>query len=227
MRSTGAAVGVVAVALAISAVALVNVLQHSVRAYSVAAATTRAQDVAAQLLDGTAAADLSLQPGPGESAVVQILDHGRVVAASSGVGGKPALSRAEPAGGHSVASQVNTLPAGIDVDGRAHTILALGVSNVRGADTVVVAQSIGLGEDTVSEVTTLLAISCPLLVLIVGAVTYVLAGRALSPVEAIRRRTAGISSADMSARVPVPATGDEVARLAETMNEMLARLDAS
>jgi signal transduction histidine kinase len=64
-------------------------------------------------------------------------------------------------------------------------------------------------------------------VLLVGAVTYVLAGRALRPVEDIRRRTATISGADLSARVPVPATGDEVALLAETMNEMLARLDAS
>jgi signal transduction histidine kinase len=46
-------------------------------------------------------------------------------------------------------------------------------------------------------------------------------------VEAIRARTARIGAADLSARVPVPSTGDEVAALAGTMNAMLARLEAS
>jgi signal transduction histidine kinase len=49
----------------------------------------------------------------------------------------------------------------------------------------------------------------------------------LQPVEAIRARTAGIGAADLSARVPVPATGDEVAALAGTMNAMLGRLESS
>ena len=217
-----------AVALLVSATALVTLLERSVQHNAVAIATTRAQDVAAELvLDGAVTQGLDLQPGAGESAVVQVLYHGHVVAASPGIHGKPALTRAAPPAGRTAVVQVRTLPQGIDVDGAAYTIVALGVAKVTGADTVVVAQSVGLGQNTVAEVVTLLTIGCPLLVLVVGVVTYLLVGRALRPVEDIRRRTAGISGADLSTRVPVPATGDEVARLAATMNEMLARLDAA
>jgi len=228
-RSTGAAVAVVAAALLLSSVALVTVLQNSVQDNAVDTATARAQGVAAELIqDRAVTPDLSLQPAPGESAVMQVLFHAKVVASSPRIEGVAPLSTLAPAAGALVIDHVRRLPAGVETDDNdEYTIVALGVDHVAGADTVVVAQSVELGESTVSKVVALLAIACPLLVLLVGAVTYVLAGRALRPVEDIRRRTAGIGSADLSARVPVPATRDEVARLAETMNEMLARLDAS
>jgi signal transduction histidine kinase len=44
-------------------------------------------------------------------------------------------------------------------------------------------------------------------------------------VEAIRARVASISSTDLAQRVPIPATRDEIAHLALTMNAMLARLE--
>ena len=67
----------------------------------------------------------------------------------------------------------------------------------------------------------------PALVLVVGAMTYVLTGRALRPVEQIRRRTSQISDADLDTRIDVPTTGDEVAELARTLNGMLDRLHAA
>jgi signal transduction histidine kinase len=57
-------------------------------------------------------------------------------------------------------------------------------------------------------------------------VTYLAAGRALRPVEAIRARVAA-THGDLSVRVPVPPAHDEVGRLAETMNAMLGRLQAA
>ncbi len=69
-------------------------------------------------------------------------------------------------------------------------------------------------------------VGVPLLVLVVGAMTYLLTGRALRPVEQIRARTSQISDADLGTRVDVPPTGDEVARLALTLNGMLDRLHA-
>lgn len=228
-RSTGAAVAVLAVALVLTAIALVAVLRDSEHDNAVATATTRAQDVAAQLIqDGAVTDRLSLKPAPHESAVMQVLHRGQVMAASPGIAGAPALTDLSPRAGRALSARIDHLPAGVaEDDNDVYTIVALGVGGVSDADTVVVAQSAELSESTVTKVITLLVIVCPLLVLLVGAVTYVLAGRALRPVEDIRRRTAGISGADLSARVPVPATGDEVALLAETMNEMLARLDAS
>lgn len=50
---------------------------------------------------------------------------------------------------------------------------------------------------------------------------------ALRPVEDVRREVAGIEQAGSDRRVTVPATKDELARLATTMNRMLDRLAAS
>ena len=65
----------------------------------------------------------------------------------------------------------------------------------------------------------------PLLVVGAGGLTWVLAGRALRPVEAIRAEVESISGTTLDRRVPVPNSGDEVARLADTMNAMLDRLE--
>jgi signal transduction histidine kinase len=72
-----------------------------------------------------------------------------------------------------------------------------------------------------------IAIGVPLLVAVVAAVTWLVVGRALHPVEAIRTRVAQIGAGDLHQRVPDPGTGDEVGRLAATMNRMLDRLQRS
>jgi signal transduction histidine kinase len=65
----------------------------------------------------------------------------------------------------------------------------------------------------------------PILILVVGAATYIFAGRALQPVEAMRNQVASMSEKDLAQRVPVPLARDEVGRLAETMNAMIGRLE--
>ncbi|NMH99263.1 HAMP domain-containing histidine kinase [Pseudonocardia sp. K10HN5] len=67
-------------------------------------------------------------------------------------------------------------------------------------------------------------IGVPILVVVAGFFTYLFAGRALRPVEAMRAQVAGMTDRDLGRRVPVPPARDEVGRLAETMNAMLARL---
>jgi signal transduction histidine kinase len=64
----------------------------------------------------------------------------------------------------------------------------------------------------------------PLLILVAGITTYLFAGRALRPVEAMRVQVAATTEKDLGHRVTVPPARDEVGRLAETMNAMLARL---
>ncbi|MFK8024823.1 MAG: sensor histidine kinase [Ilumatobacter sp.] len=75
------------------------------------------------------------------------------------------------------------------------------------------------------EVARLFGIGIPIVVLLVAVLAWRTAGRALEPVEAIRRRSLAISGSTRSERVPVPETGDEVHALASTMNDMLARLE--
>ncbi|GAA4933981.1 HAMP domain-containing sensor histidine kinase [Streptomyces coeruleoprunus] len=82
--------------------------------------------------------------------------------------------------------------------------------------------------DAVSTVRTAMLAGLPLLLAVVGSVTWLVTRRALRPVEAIRREMAAITaSEDLSRRVPEPGSRDEVARLARTTNETLAALEAS
>lgn len=67
----------------------------------------------------------------------------------------------------------------------------------------------------------------PVLVIVVAAVTWIATGRTLRPIENIRSEVEELSSQTLERRVPVPATRDEVARLAETMNRMLTRLESA
>jgi signal transduction histidine kinase len=70
------------------------------------------------------------------------------------------------------------------------------------------------------------AIALPLLLSIVGAVTWRIVGRALAPVDAMRREVDSITAGELDRRVPDPPGDDEIARLAATMNRMLDRLEA-
>jgi signal transduction histidine kinase len=78
---------------------------------------------------------------------------------------------------------------------------------------------------TIAGLQTALWIGIPVLVALVGLLAWVLVGRALRPVERIRAEVDEISHGTLHRRVPVPATDDELARLAGTMNDMLDRLD--
>ncbi|WP_253209514.1 sensor histidine kinase [Streptomyces niphimycinicus] len=62
------------------------------------------------------------------------------------------------------------------------------------------------------------------LVLFVAGLTWLLVGRALRPVAAMRREFTEITERDLHRRVPVPRARDEIHRLARTMNATLDRL---
>ena len=72
----------------------------------------------------------------------------------------------------------------------------------------------------------LFLIGLPPLVALVAGLTWYTTGRALGPVERIRARADEISGANLDGRVPVPEGRDEIHQLAETVNEMLARIEA-
>ena len=69
-----------------------------------------------------------------------------------------------------------------------------------------------------------LLIGAPPVVLAAGLGGWLLTGAALRPVGRMRRRLEEITEHDANARLPVPATGDEIAALAVTMNGLLDRL---
>ncbi|MFL5840264.1 MAG: sensor histidine kinase, partial [Thermoleophilaceae bacterium] len=72
-----------------------------------------------------------------------------------------------------------------------------------------------------------LLIGVPLALLLASVAGVGLAAGALRPVERMRSRAATISAAETDARLPLPEARDEIRRLGETLNEMLARLQAA
>jgi two-component system OmpR family sensor kinase len=61
----------------------------------------------------------------------------------------------------------------------------------------------------------------------IGLTGVLIARRALQPIDQVVSRARRIGEANLSDRLPHPGTRDEVARLVETLNDMLERLDRS
>jgi heavy metal sensor kinase len=71
----------------------------------------------------------------------------------------------------------------------------------------------------------LLILAAPFLLLVATAGGYFLSRRALSPVRKVIDAADNIDAKQLSSRLAVPATGDELQRLSETLNEMLSRIE--
>ncbi len=71
------------------------------------------------------------------------------------------------------------------------------------------------------------ALGLPLIVALAIGGGYLLMRRALHPVDEIRQKAAQITSRNLSERLPVVHTGDELERLATDLNRMIARLEES
>ncbi len=74
---------------------------------------------------------------------------------------------------------------------------------------------------------TLLLVCIPILLLSAAGGGYWMSRRALAPVDQITRMARSISVQNLSSRLSVPQTGDELQRLSETLNGMLERLEAA
>lgn len=70
-----------------------------------------------------------------------------------------------------------------------------------------------------------LAVYTPLLVFLAIAGGYWLMRRSLQPIDEITKRAEGITSTNLSKRLPVIRTGDELERLSAALNRMITRLD--
>ncbi len=66
-----------------------------------------------------------------------------------------------------------------------------------------------------------------LVTLLVYLVTWFVTGKALRPVEMMRSEVDQLSAKDLSRRVSVPRSDDEIGRLGKTLNSMLDRLEIS
>ena len=223
VRITLVAVLVVGLALLAGGALLLATYRASLKNDVETAARLRSRDIADALTSGGLTPTVA--DSGGDDSLVQVVDdRGVIVAASPNVEGKPAIGHLRPRRDEYLTKTVGRLPVG-DSPFR---IVARGVS-VRGTDyTVYVARSLEGIDDTTANLARLLLIGFPMLLALVGATTWIVTGRVLRPVEAIRVEVEGIGADDLHRRVPEPGTADEIGRLARTMNTMLGRLqDAS
>lgn len=157
-------------------------------------------------------------------AFAQLLDAGgRVVSATTALGGKSLLTPQELAQTRQGAlfAEREVVP-GLDEPSR---LLATPLVREGRRLVLVVGVTVQDRSETLSRLRNELLIAMPVALLLATLAGYALAGVSLRPVEAMRRRAAAISADTADERLPMPGTGDEVERLAETLNSMLDRLE--
>jgi two-component system, OmpR family, sensor kinase len=156
---------------------------------------------------------------------VMVFDaHGRVLSstgivmpvATAGAAARTAISRD--------AVVAETAPTAAQPQRIAATPVQLN-GTTRGA--VVVGRSMGDLQQTLFEVGALLAGVVVVLVVAVVGLSYALAGRALRPVRLMAATARDISEHDLHRRVELRLPDDELGELAETLNDMLARLEVA
>ena len=103
-------------------------------------------------------------------------------------------------------------------------ILAVAVDDGR---VLLVGSAVEDQEDALARLAALMALGGAIALVLVVAVIWLVVGAALRPVEAMRAEAAAISASELGRRLPVRGSGDELARLGETLNAMLARLEES
>jgi signal transduction histidine kinase len=226
-RSVLSAVVVVTFSLLVGGAFLLLVLQSSLISAEWNNLALRASDVA-RLLDeeGLRETQSTLAEDRRSSEQVQIIDSTNQVVAWSArrLRGEP-ISALRPAPGKTAKEQLPRVPA-LGQDDEV-LVSARGVEVNDQAYVVLVAEPLEVQTDTLRTVGLLLLAASPLLIALVGVAVWVLVGQSLNTVERIRRQVAEIDGQRLSGRVEVPPTGDEIAALAVTMNEMLDKLEHS
>jgi two-component system heavy metal sensor histidine kinase CusS len=77
------------------------------------------------------------------------------------------------------------------------------------------------------ELLIVLSMAVPIALVLSGGLAYLQARQALAPVQQLHRQTAHITADRLDRRLPVANAGDELGRLAQTINAMIARLERS
>ena len=215
--TSAAATIIVGIALVAGAAALIATLRHSLIDEVEEAGRAQAIKIARQLESGRPTV-LDVTGSDDEQLVQVLAPDGSVVASSPNVAGKPAVAQLLP-------GQARNVLTPLDDDEFA--AVAEDAQTPDGPRTVLVARALVDVSDATAVVARFLTIGLPILLVVVALTTWFTVGRALAPVEAIRREVDGISAAQLHRRVPQPQAADEIGRLAATMNRMLARLEDS
>jgi two-component system OmpR family sensor kinase len=179
----------------------------------------RAQDIAVLLRqENPADTQGLLQRLPaGNDNVVQVLDrNGRVLGTSAGPTQPALLHTSELAAALRSPRRIQ----------RGETFRLYSLPLPREQRVVVAGVSLAERDAALDKLDNNLLIGVPPALLLATLAAYALAAGALRPVEKMRGRAATISTEEISTRLPLPSSQDEIRRLGITLNQMLDRLEA-
>jgi two-component system OmpR family sensor kinase len=155
-----------------------------------------------------------------DEAFAQVLSRsGAIVEATPAVSGAPLVGPSLLRGVRGATFLTRT-PAGLD----SSRLLVIPLSSRSSHGFAVVGATLSNSNDAAGTLATQLEIALPVALLASSLVGWLLAGAALRPVERMRREADAITATDLSRRLPVPPTGDTLARLAVTLNATFDRL---
>lgn len=219
LRLTLVTAGLLCVGLVLGAVALTAVVSASRIATLDESASTRASTIARLAEEDRLPEPLPVSE-PGE--IAQVLDSdGFVVASSSNA------SRTLPIlAGEELSLLRDEGPSTLDTayDEQARMV-ALAASSAQGPVTVVVSLPLRDVEGVLHALRISLVGVVPTLTVLLAGAIWLALGRALRPVEQLRRAAAHVAREGGPGALPVPDADDELGALARTLNEMLDRLE--
>ncbi|MEJ7786552.1 MAG: ATP-binding protein [Solirubrobacteraceae bacterium] len=189
---------------------------------------SRAGDVSAlvrQADSGLTDAGRSTLTEQGESFAQILAQEGSVVDATAQLRDRSILTQAELSRAQAATIKIDR--QGVVEPGEPARLLATPVRAQDQRLVVVVGTSVEDQQDALRNLLALLLIGGPIALLLASLAGYGVAAGALRPVDAMRRRAAEIGDAEPGQRLPVPEADDEIARLGETLNAMLSRLEAA
>jgi len=221
LRATLGATLLAALALTAAGVALVAILQWNLTRSDDDLARSRLADIAGLAASG----DLpKVLRAIGDDSVAQVVaDDGTVLARSPNILRAPRIAGFQPG----TTPVVSTVRGPDDQETEDYRLWGQRAETPDGPVTAYVGSSLESAQEVTGRLTRLLLLGLPLVLALLAGTVWLVIGRTLRPVEQIRAEVAEISERALDRRVPLPGTGDEVQRLAETMNQMLDRLESA
>lgn len=176
-----------------------------------------------------AAAGPLSQPLPnsaeGTAAVQVIGAGGRVLTSSQNIDGDGRLFTFPGHRGRPALDTVARVPIGENQP--TYRAAALKLSTRSGTVTVYAGLPSTDVTQSVTQLIGALVVGVPVVIGLLAVVGWVLLGRALRPVEVMRRQATAIPGTDLHRRLDPPPADDELGRLAATFNELLARIQTA
>lgn len=215
LRITGGALVVVVGALSVGGWVVIGVVEREMTTQVDAALRADADFVDRTMSSG---ASLPTGEGPTDLYVQFVGRSGEVIGAGTAAAGRPVLSAPGQPDGSIVSvtdrelGRLRVLVTDLSGHGDLRLVLARSSANVA-----------VVRETLLRVLAVLVLVGSGLL----AALVWFIVGRALRPVEQMRATVEELDDGDLSTRVSSPGTGDEIDRLAGTLNDLLARLEAA